>query len=74
VVIGTAISAMVVPKFGLFLSFSGAFACTGLAFILPVTQSLKYFTCIYKPFYSHYCIIKLMKKKLQGKGSIFMYL
>ena len=27
---------MVVPKFGLFINLSGAFACTALAFILPV--------------------------------------
>mmetsp|Transcript_3602 Transcript_3602/g.4799 ORF Transcript_3602/g.4799 Transcript_3602/m.4799 type:complete len:88 (-) Transcript_3602:326-589(-) len=32
----TAIGAMVVPKFGLFINLIGAFACTALAFILPV--------------------------------------
>lgn len=32
----SATSAMVVPKFGLFINLIGAFACTALAFILPV--------------------------------------
>lgn len=32
----TAIGAMVVPKFGLFINLIGSFACTALAFILPV--------------------------------------
>jgi len=36
VVILTGISAMVVPKFGLFINLTGAFACTALAFVLPV--------------------------------------
>jgi len=35
-VLATAIGAMVVPKFGLFINLIGAFACTALAFILPV--------------------------------------
>ena len=32
----TAIGATVVPKFGLFINLVGSFACTALAFILPV--------------------------------------
>lgn len=32
----TAVLAMIVPKFGLFINLIGAFACTALAFILPV--------------------------------------
>lgn len=32
----TAIGAMLVPKFGLFINLIGSFACTALAFILPV--------------------------------------
>ena len=32
----TATGALVVPKFGLFINLIGAFACTALAFILPV--------------------------------------
>ena len=28
--------AMVIPKFGLFINLVGAFACTALAFIMPV--------------------------------------
>ena len=35
-VILVAISAMIVPKFGLFINLIGAFACTALAFVLPV--------------------------------------
>lgn len=35
VVMLTAVSAMVVPKFGLFVNLTGAFACTALAFVLP---------------------------------------
>lgn len=35
-VIFTAIMAMIVPKFGLFISLTGSFACTCLAFILPI--------------------------------------
>ena len=31
-----AIMAMIVPKFGLFINLVGAFACTVLAFIMPV--------------------------------------
>ena len=27
---------MIVPKFGLFINLSGAFACTALAFIMPI--------------------------------------
>jgi len=36
IVITTAILAMIVPKFGLFINLSGAFACTALAFIMPI--------------------------------------
>ena len=32
----SALSALVVPKFGLFINLIGSFACTALAFILPV--------------------------------------
>jgi amino acid permease len=35
-VIIAAFFAMIVPKFGLFINLIGAFACTSLAFILPV--------------------------------------
>ena len=31
-----AIVAMIVPKFGLFINLVGAFACTALAFVMPV--------------------------------------
>ena len=31
-----AFMAMIVPKFGLFINLVGAFACTVLAFIMPV--------------------------------------
>ena len=33
---GCAIVAMIVPKFGLFINLVGAFACTALAFVMPV--------------------------------------
>ena len=36
VLTGCAIMAMIVPKFGLFINLVGAFACTALAFIMPV--------------------------------------
>ena len=32
----TAVLATIVPKFGLFINLIGSFACTALAFILPV--------------------------------------
>ena len=32
----SATGAMIVPKFGLFINLIGSFACTALAFILPV--------------------------------------
>jgi len=32
----TSFGAMIVPKFGLFINLIGSFACTALAFILPV--------------------------------------
>ena len=35
IVVFTGLLAMVVPKFGLFINLTGAFACTALAFILP---------------------------------------
>jgi proton-coupled amino acid transporter len=35
-VIFTAILAMIVPKFGLFINLIGSFACTALGFLLPV--------------------------------------
>jgi len=35
-VLMTATGAMLVPKFGLFINLIGSFACTALAFILPV--------------------------------------
>jgi len=35
-VLMTAFGAMKVPKFGLFINLIGAFACTALAFVLPV--------------------------------------
>lgn len=43
-VIVTAIGAMIVPKFGLFINLIGAFACTALAFILPVYMYNKIFS------------------------------
>ena len=39
VVIFTGILATIIPKFGLFINLTGAFACTALAFILPVSPS-----------------------------------
>ena len=42
-VILTAIMAMIVPKFGLFINLIGAFACTALAFVLPVRMYDKLF-------------------------------
>ena len=36
IVLLTAIGASIVPKFGLFINLIGSFACTALAFILPV--------------------------------------
>ena len=38
IVIGVGISATIIPKFGLFINLTGAFACTALAFILPVSN------------------------------------
>jgi solute carrier family 36 (proton-coupled amino acid transporter) len=35
-VILTAVLAMIVPKFGLFINLIGSFACTALGFVLPV--------------------------------------
>jgi amino acid permease len=32
----TAVVAMVVPKFGLFINLVGSFACTALGFVIPV--------------------------------------
>ena len=43
IVISTGILAMVVPKFGLFINLTGAFACTALAFVLPVLMYTKLF-------------------------------
>ena len=37
VVIASGYSAMIIPKFGLFINLTGAFACTALAFIIPVS-------------------------------------
>jgi amino acid permease len=37
IVISTGLSAMVIPKFGLFINLTGAFACTALAFVVPVS-------------------------------------
>jgi amino acid permease len=37
IVLMTGILAMSIPKFGLFINLTGAFACTALAFILPVS-------------------------------------
>ena len=36
-IISSGIVATIVPKFGLFINLTGAFACTALAFILPVS-------------------------------------
>ena len=36
IVLLSATGAMIVPKFGLFINLIGSFACTALAFILPV--------------------------------------
>ena len=35
----TGMLATVVPKFGLFINLTGAFACTSLAFLLPVSTT-----------------------------------
>ena len=40
IVIATGYSAMVIPKFGLFINLTGAFACTALAFIIPVSSKI----------------------------------
>lgn len=37
IVIMTGMIATIVPKFGLFIALTGAFACTALAFVLPVS-------------------------------------
>jgi amino acid permease len=37
IVLTTGLLATVIPKFGLFINLTGAFACTALAFILPVS-------------------------------------
>lgn len=37
------VSATMIPKFGLFINLTGAFACTALAFILPVMMYSKLF-------------------------------
>jgi len=42
-VVATGLLAMIVPKFGLFINLTGAFACTALAFILPVVMYTKVF-------------------------------
>ena len=39
----TAVGAIVVPKFGLFINLIGSFACTSLAFILPIYMYNKTF-------------------------------
>lgn len=39
----TATGAIIVPKFGLFINLIGSFACTALAFILPVYMYNKMF-------------------------------
>jgi len=36
IVLFTGLLAIIVPKFGLFINFTGAFACTALAFVLPL--------------------------------------
>ena len=40
VVVATGLLSILVPKFGMFLNFSGAFSMTFLAFIMPVTFHL----------------------------------
>jgi hypothetical protein len=42
VVLMTGVLAMSIPKFGLFINLTGAFACTTLAFILPVSSILNF--------------------------------
>ena len=37
IVLMTGMMATVIPKFGLFINLTGAFSCTALAFILPVS-------------------------------------
>lgn len=44
VVLLTATGAIIVPKFGLFINLIGSFACTSLAFILPVYMYNKMFS------------------------------
>jgi len=34
----TGVLAMTIPKFGMFINLTGAFACTALAFILPTVM------------------------------------
>ena len=43
IVIMSAFLAQIIPKFGLFINLSGAFACTGLAFIFPIMMYNKLF-------------------------------
>jgi proton-coupled amino acid transporter len=43
IVIATGYSATVIPKFGLFINLTGAFACTALAFIIPVMMYQRLF-------------------------------
>ena len=43
IVIMSAVLAQIIPKFGLFINLSGAFACTGLAFIFPILMYNKLF-------------------------------
>ena len=55
----SAVAAMLVPKFGLFINLIGAFACTALAFILPVQMYNKTHkdTITKKWRYTHYLLV-----------------
>ena len=43
IVLMTGFLAMTIPKFGMFINLTGAFACTALAFILPVSFQFSFY-------------------------------
>ena len=59
IVVSTGISATIIPKFGLFINLTGAFACTALAFILPVLMYSQLYKDEMTKFrkYSHIAIV-----------------
>lgn len=63
---------MVIPKFGLFINLTGAFACTALAFVIPVMMYQKIFKDEITKFWRYFNIGVIIFGTMAGSVSFIL--